>query len=335
MTTGNQLEIRVEAQQSNVADEVSALTAVVRPILEGTLYALKADVVSEVGGYANVKLKMLPRLYRPGDGDCGLCFEWAIHDSMNRKDPLVMDRVVDAIAKCKVPGKQPASILFGAEKTGALKLIDTAEGILTEESRILVGGQGQPAKLRRYIRLIAAAFRRPDVRWALPYSISGLWKADLFVGNTDKDRWVGTSVKINPSQLEGANGLRIGIVPSKQGRSDKIYKDDSKNMIVCPIPHDAAFMEVFYQAWGIVQQFIKADAKCPSEMYIPRPAERQVARYLEDRREFPILGVIDALGPLAQPELLATSTHNADLLNDRDDGYKVGAVIAPSAKTTQ
>jgi hypothetical protein len=46
---------------------------------------------------------------------------------MNRVEPLVTERIVDAIAKCRVPGVLPASILFGAEKTGALKLIDTAE----------------------------------------------------------------------------------------------------------------------------------------------------------------------------------------------------------------
>jgi hypothetical protein len=43
------MEIRTERQISSVADEVSAITAVVRPILTGLLYALKADVVAEAG----------------------------------------------------------------------------------------------------------------------------------------------------------------------------------------------------------------------------------------------------------------------------------------------
>jgi hypothetical protein len=59
--------IREQRQQNLVADEVLALTAIVRPILTGTLYALKKEVVQEVGGYEGVKLLMLPRLYRPGD----------------------------------------------------------------------------------------------------------------------------------------------------------------------------------------------------------------------------------------------------------------------------
>lgn len=62
------MEVRREKQINPVDDEVLAITAVVRPIITGVLNALKADVVREAGGYENVKLKMLPRLYRPGDG---------------------------------------------------------------------------------------------------------------------------------------------------------------------------------------------------------------------------------------------------------------------------
>lgn len=62
------MEVRREQQLNEVGDEVLALTAVIRPILTGILYSLKADVVKEAGGYENLKLKMVPRLYRPGDG---------------------------------------------------------------------------------------------------------------------------------------------------------------------------------------------------------------------------------------------------------------------------
>jgi len=51
------MRIQQERQLHPVADEVLALTAVVRPILTGVLYALKADVVAEAGGYEGVKLK--------------------------------------------------------------------------------------------------------------------------------------------------------------------------------------------------------------------------------------------------------------------------------------
>ena len=326
------MQLRFQFQENAVADEVAAITAVVRPILEGVLYGLKNEVVEAFGGYDHVPLRMLPRLYRPGDGDCGMCFEYAVHDALNRGEASVIERVHDAANHyCNVPGTVPSSILFGLEKSGALDLINTVKERLTEESRLLAGVRGQPAKLRRHIDSIAAAFRRRDARDALPWSIGGLWKADLFVGYEDSDRWVATTVKINAAQLEGARGLRIGIVPTRAGRNDRIERDDGKNLVICPLPYDGSFMEVFYQGWGVVRQFIAADALLPREVNLPRQTDRQVAQYLAERRQFLVTEVIDALGPLAQPALLRTESQNALLISRRETEQEVetGAVVAP------
>ncbi len=301
-----QIEIRTEVQNNPVADEVSALIAIVRPILAGLLYALKADVVQSVATYDELPLKILTRLYRPGDGDCGICYEYAVHDAVRNGEATIVNRVWDALKMCKVPGSSLESLLFGVEKRGASQLIATAEEVLTDDSRLLTGQRSQPPKLKGYLNMIAAAFRRSNTRLSLPTSINGLWKADLFLGTTDADRWVGTTVKINPQQLEGANGLRVGIVSASQGRSDRIQKDERRNLIVCPLPYDGAFMQIFYCAWAIVQQFLHADAGMPKEVNLPLPSHRQVAGELVQRRDFPVLDVIDALTPLAQPQLLTT-----------------------------
>jgi hypothetical protein len=165
----------------------------------------------------------------------------------------------------------------------------------------------------------------------LPWSISGLWKADLFVGYTDTDRWLATTVKINRSLLEGAKGLRIGIVPAREGFSDAIQRDDARNLVICPLPYDGGFMEIFYQGWGVVKQFIAADANIPKEVSLPRQPDRQVARYLHERRDFPVLSVIEALLPLAQPELLLTKEQDASLISRRESVFAVetGAIVAP------
>lgn len=330
------MQLRLQFQQNQVADEVSAITAVVRPILEGVLYALKQDVVAEVHGYDNVKLKMLPRLYRHGDRDCGICFEYAVHDALINGEPSVTERVDDAIRKfCGIQGQIPGSILFGAEKTGALNLINTAKERLTDESRLLAGNRGQPAKLKHHIDSIAAAFRKKEARQTLPWSISGLWKADLFLGFTDVDKWVGTTVKINPEQLEGAQGLRIGIVPARGGQDDNIRRDEMRNLIICPLPHDHSFMEVFYNGWSVVRQFIAADAHVPREVALPRHADRQVALFLAERREFPVVDVIDALRPLSQPQLLKTEEQSPQLVSRRETNPEVetGALVSPMPHT--
>jgi hypothetical protein len=286
---------------------VLALTAVVRPILRGVLYAIKREVVAEMGGYEGIKLKILPRAYLQGDGDCGICFEYAVHEALRQEDGRVVERISDAAKLCRLnAASTPKSILFGLEKTGSQQLIDTADNILTPESRLLHGTRGQPVKLRKHLSGIATAFRKREAVSALPYSIRGLWKADLFVGFSDEDRWVATTVKINRNHLEGAPGLRIGIVPAGEGASDAIVKDESKNLIICPLHHDRNFMQIFYEGWRVVQAFIKAQARVPKEVVLPSPAEREVARILEQRQDFPVVDVIDALGVFSQPGLLVT-----------------------------
>lgn len=303
-----EIRIQLETQASAVGDEVAALLAIVRPILHALLHSLKGEVVAQIGQPHDVPLFMLPRLYRQGDGDCGICFEYAIHDAIRRRDAGVIEKVDESLRRyCRVPGEETSSILFGAEKQGAILLLETAENILTDDSRLLTGEQAQPPRLKPRLRQLAAAFRRPETRLALPYSMSGAWKADLFLGMRDSDRWIATTVKINPLQLERAQGLRLGIVPSHQGADDRIRHDNQRNLVICPVPYDGAFMETFYNAWATVQAFLAADARLPREVALPRPAQRQVARMLEDRRQFPIVDVIEALLVLAQPELLATT----------------------------
>ncbi|MBI5379708.1 MAG: hypothetical protein HZA23_06085 [Nitrospirae bacterium] len=324
------VQLRLEFQETAVADEVSAVTAIVRPVLAGILSALKGEVVTEAGGYDGVKLFMLSRLRRPGDGDIGVCFEYAVHDALNKQNPMILERVNDALLLCKEPGGTVSSILFGAEKAGALNLIDTAKNLLTAESILMYGTKGRPVKLRKHIESVAAAFRKPAARDILPHSISGLWKADLFTGHSDTDRWIGTTLKINRTHLEGARGLRLGIVPVQEGETDAIVRDDFKNLVVCPLPYDRSFMQVFYQAWEVVVQFLAADAKVPKEASLPRPPARQVARYLEDRRNFPVADVIAALEPLAQPELLKTQEVRASLLETRKQHTETtSALLAP------
>lgn len=323
------MEVRIERQHNPVADEVSALIAVVRPILEGLLFGIKADVVAEVGGYDQVKLKMLNRLYRRGDGDIGLCFEYAVHTAIRHQDPGVMERVESAIKKCKISGSGIDSLLFAVEKSGKLDLVDSVKAALTDDSRLLAGTRGQPVKLKRHIELVASAFHRKTARRALPASISGLWKADLFLGETKNDKWVGTSVKVNAKDLKAVKGLRVGIVPSRQGASDKVFVDDTKNLVVCPMPFDGAFMELFYTGWRIVQQFIAADARVPSEAALPQPSERQVARELASRREFTVREVVAALEVQAQPELLESSQRTVHADEQKSGAQITEAILAP------
>lgn len=167
----------------------------------------------------------------------------------------------------------------------------------------------------------------------MPQTIKGIWKADLFLGFTDSQRWVGTTIKINRTQLEGAEGLRIAIVPASpdKPKSDLIYFDDNKNLLICPLPYDGSFMQVFYEAWQIVKEFINAKASMPKEDKLPYPLHRIVVNELCKRKEYTVLEVIDELTHYAQLYLLESQTQqvNVQQLNNNQNIMGLMSVIAP------
>ncbi len=321
----------VKCEQTNsVHSEYEALFSVIYPILHGLAMSLKQDIVKQVKGYENISLELFTRLYEPGDGDCGICFEYAVHEAIINQNSDVLNRIDTALSKfCKIQGDTPSSILFGAEKTGQLQFIDSVKEHLTDNSLLLTGDRGKPIKLKKHINGVVSAFRKPQDRAKLPNSINGLWKADLFVGNTKFDKWVGTTVKINPKQLESARGLRLGVVPSAQGKSDKIYKHETKNLIICPVPYDHSFMEIFYEGWNIVKQFILAHGSMPKEINLSSGLDRLVCKELVDRAKFPILDVIEVLKTMGQPHLLNVEKTTADIETDTSHAISINNIIAP------
>jgi hypothetical protein len=94
--------------------------------------------------------------------------------------------------------------------------------------------------------------------------------------------------------------------PAPDGSHLIYFNNGVKNLVICPLHHDEDFMQVFYEGWRIVQAFLAADANVPKEVALPRPADREVARVLAERREFPLVDVVEAIEAFAQPELLET-----------------------------
>ncbi|MEV6797654.1 hypothetical protein AB0M91_04820 [Micromonospora rifamycinica] len=307
------MQIRAEYQASPVADPVEAKVAIMRPILASILQSLNAESIRPFG-YAEenksrgaLPLHMLGRLHAEGDGDVGIAFEYAIHEAVLTRRSDVMERVADALKLCKIRRGEAESIFFAIEKSGSEQVINTRMELITETSLVLAGTRGRPIKLKRHLGGLASAFRRPSTRPSLPQSIRGLWKADLFLGSSAPDHWVGTTVKSNPSQLEGASGLRIGVVPVRAGRTDAVRLDEHRNLIVCPVPHDGAYMQCFYETWRIAQVLMKNNFQAPREVDLPTPVDREVARVFIERRNFTVADVIDATRAFAQPHLLQTN----------------------------
>jgi len=111
---------------------------------------------------------------------------------------------------------------------------------------------------------------------------------------------------LNKSDFQGAAGLRLGIYPETR-KGEGPSRDDTNNLILCPLPYDANFMEVFYSSFFAVKQFLLADAKLPKPVALPNTADRFLAQQFEDRRDFSVIDIIEYMYPLGQPDLTAES----------------------------
>jgi len=297
------MKYTLQVQKDSVGEAIRARFTMIIPILKGMLFATKGDVVTALGGHQKVTLEHFCRVYIENPGDYGICFEYAVHQAIRERDvsihPLVSTVLEDF---CLIKGGAE-SILFGAEKSGATSVIQTARDLLTDDSRILVGKAGNPPLLKKHIEKLTKAFRSEKHRARLPQSIRGLWKADLFIGSPSPDHWVATTLKVRRIDLESAPGLRIGLFPEERpGEGPR--KDESANLILCPLPYSGEFMQLFGAAFQIVKQVIAAKGKQPSRVALVYEDDQAVAKWLTDRAHFPLMDILAALEPLKQPGLL-------------------------------
>lgn len=318
-------------QKSEISDAVRSKLAMVVPIIEAFLYSLSRDRIKRLGGIKSLTLWDVAREYRDGAGDTGICFEYAVHNAIATNNEIIRDMADRVLSKFCHINQGANSILFGPEKDGVIPVVESVQNALTDDSILYVGNAGRPPKLKRYIPQIVRAFRRHEERNRLPRSISGLWKADLFLGNPNSEQWVGTTVKINPTQLVGARGLRIGIYP-KINAKDIPRLDSDLNLVRMPLPYDGQFMEMFYKSFYLTRAFMKADAKVPLPAFLPDAEDRFISQELEARREFPIVQVLEVLRSMAQPDLIEPTTVE-DLEIDAEISEAEGFNDNPSKKS--
>lgn len=300
------MKILQGVQKGEIGDAVQSKLAMMIPVLEGTLFSLATVRVSRLGGRKKVTLVDLARESREGDGDVGICFEFAVHSAIAQKSEHIYDLSSEVLENfCKIKGGSE-SLLFGPEKQGRIPVLESVQNSLNDESRIHVGNQGQPPKLKRYIPQIINAYWRRDRQNQLPRSINGLWKADLFLGNHQVNKWVGVTVKSNGNALEAAKGLRIGIYPKKDD-ADTPRLDTKLNLIRLPLPYDLGFCELFYKSFFLTRAFLRADAQIPKPVDLPDAQDRFLTNELTKRREYPVIDVIEAIRRMSQTNLLDDS----------------------------
>jgi hypothetical protein len=289
-------------QSDEVGEAVRARYTMTASILRAMLYSSQRGMIEALGGPSKVTLEQLARIYQEGSGDFGICFEYALHDSIRARHSSIYPIVEEVLHSfCKIKGSSE-SILFGIEKNGSLNIVETARDSLTNDARVLSGKQGKPPFLKHRVAVLERAFRSVKHRDKLPQSISGLWQADLFLGSPTSEQWVGTTLKVNREDLKPAPGLRVGIFPSKTKEGPK--RDASKNLIICPLPYRSDFMILFGASFQIAKQLMHAKAAMPKAPALVYEDDMAVAEWLSVRRKYPVMDILEALHPLMQPGLI-------------------------------
>lgn len=295
-------KLSLAIQSDEVGEAVRARYSMTASILRAMLYSSQRAMIEALGGPTKITLEQLARVYEEGDGDFGICFEYALHDSIRARHRSIYPIIEEVLHSfCRIKGN-PESILFGIEKNGSLNVVETAKNSLTDDARVLSGKQGKPPFLRHRVSVLGRAFRSVKHRDRLPQSISGLWQADLFLGSPTSEQWVGTTLKVNRDDLKAAPGLRVGIFPSKTREGPK--RDDSKNLIICPLPYRSDFMVLFGASFQIAKQLMHAKGTMPKAPALVYEDDLSVAEWLSVRRKYPVMAILEALHPLMQPGLI-------------------------------
>lgn len=308
------MKYTLEIQTSLISEPIRARYAMAIPILYGMLYSTKRNIIEQCGGYNKITFETFCRIYIEHSGDYGICFEYAVHDSIRARQPSIYDKVSYVLDQfCKI-GSRTESILFGSEKNGKQSILESAKCILTDNSRLLPGTQSPPTFLKRHIDNISLAMRQGHIANSLPSSIRGIWKADLFLGNPDTDYWVATTLKTNRSNIEAAPGLRIAMYPEERPNEEPRV---SGSLIHCPLPYNGDFMQLFGATFQIVKHVIAAHGKMPSPAALVYYHDQEVAKWLADRAHYPLVDILAALETIKQVDLLG-QTHQESTNGDND-----------------
>jgi hypothetical protein len=202
-----------------------------------------------------------------------------------------------------------AAIIAGECKFGRASLCSCDSVSVRSRCRVVPAGRLAvrgvvPPKKSAPVTLpdIRSAHGNPDVRSNLPSAIAGIWKADLFLGTRESNRWVAATVKSNPRDVTWHPGLRVAIHPATKGYEELCDED---GLIRIPLPYDFGFMHYFHEAFAIVRSLLKSHDRPPSPHQVIDPAARYIAEKVHRFRKRPVREILEILRELADEGLLA------------------------------
>lgn len=111
-----------------------------------------------------------------GDG-----FEWAVHEAIVGKEPLVIDPISEVLQRVSPRGfvdvTSPTSLLFGYERAKYLGFLDATVAAANEAAVLLTDGKGHPFAFGPWVSVAA---KGKDAEDTLSNRIKKVWKTDIF-----------------------------------------------------------------------------------------------------------------------------------------------------------
>jgi len=295
-------------QQNAPTDDYGrGLYAVCRSIIRAFYDSLGKDVLTDLNTpREDVTMRQLARVARverdtgmKGDG-----FEWAVHEAVVGREPMVTEILAEALKRVSKSLKSTSevnSVLFGYERAKYLGFLDAVVENAATEAVLLPDGSGHPYSFGTWVP-VAAKGKIAEAE--LGTRITQVWKTDLFLTNEQNRQYAAATVKSNWEQLEAGRGLRIGIVPEAEGLPVGIQRRDGLWLAVLPDPD--GFTGLFNDAYLAVAFAMQTLGQHQRIAYFAKPSAKaqRVQAQIEKYPTAKVLDIDHALNEAAQQDLV-------------------------------
>ncbi|MFC3940970.1 hypothetical protein HX881_19450 [Pseudomonas gingeri] len=308
---GSKAKVTFLEQNSPIDDYGRALYAVARSVIRAFIDSLSEEDLADINTPLDkVRLRQLAKIARL-DRDKGMRgdgFEWAVHEAILGKEPKVINPISHALNRAStkiLKDAAPTSLLFGQERAKYLGFLDAMVDEAGTESFLLPQGSGRPFRFGPWVSVAAEGYAAEE---RLTQRIKKIWKTDLFLSVEDDPRYFAATVKSNAMQLEGGQGLRIGIVPEHASTAyrKEVSFDESKGLWVVSLADPNGFMGLFNDGYSAVaRSFLKMGKHEPANYWaIPSAKALKLMEQIIKYQDATALEVVEALNEAAQQDLL-------------------------------
>ena len=311
-------------EQNAPVDEYGrALYAIARSILRALIDSISNEDLTDLNTpLADVRMRQLAKIARlerdkgmKGDG-----FEWAVHEAILGKEPSVIDPISMALRRASkyVKDSEPTSLMFGQERAKYLGFLDAVVDEAGADSYLLPQGKGKPFNFGPWVSVAAQGHTAEHL---LNERIKKIWKTDLFLSTIDGKKHLAATVKSNFAQLEGGQGLRIGIVPESTHSHNPagVSYNQKHGLWVVSLADPNGFMGLFNDAYHAVARAICTLGKQEQPPYFVKPSAKaqKIQEQIEKYPDAKAIEIEDALNDAAQQDLVS-STHQLISVNAPD-----------------